>query len=163
MFEGKHSEVTHTIIGAFYKVYNTLGYGFPEKVYENALALELRKCGLRVEQQFPITVYYDGLVVGNYNADMLVNDNVILELKAIKQLSEEHEAQLFNYLKATSVEVGLLFNFGPKAEYKRKVFDNDRKGNLSWLQSDSLTGQSENNKKSVQSVRSVKSVSEKER
>jgi len=133
VFEGKHAELTEKIIGAFYAVYRHLGYGFSEKVYENSLALELRKLGLQVEQQKPIEVYYDGQVVGEYFVDILVNETVILELKAAHQLAKDHEAQLLNYLKATTVEVGLLLNFGPKAEFKRKVYDNDRKGTLDWM------------------------------
>lgn len=132
MFEGKHSDLTEQIIGAFFKVYNTLGYGFSEKVYENALGLELRKLGLKAEQQKKILVYYHSQVVGEYFADIVVNEIVIIELKAIRQLLEEHEAQLLNYLKATQIEVGLLLNFGPKAEHKRKVYDNVRKGSLIW-------------------------------
>ena len=136
MFEGKQSELTEKIIGAFFRVYNQLGYGFSEKVYENAMVLELRKLGLNVEQQKPIAVYYGERIVGEYFADILVNDAVILELKAVKQLLEEHSAQLLNYLKASPVEVGLLLNFGPKAQYSRKVFDNERKGSLNWVRSD---------------------------
>ncbi len=128
----KHTDLTRKVIGAFFKVYNTLGYGFSEKVYENALVLELKKLELDVKQQWKIQVYYDGIEVGDYFADVLVDDVVILELKAVRQLLPEHEAQLLNYLKATSVEVGLLLNFGPKAETKRKVYDNYRKGSLSW-------------------------------
>ncbi len=132
MFEGKHSDVTEKVIGAFFKVYNTLGYGFSEKVYENSLVIELRKSGLRVEQQKSITVYYEDNNVGEYFADILVNDAVILELKAVRHLLDEHEAQLLNYLKATTIEVGLLLNFGPKVEYRRKVYDNELKGALTW-------------------------------
>lgn len=132
MFEGKQADVTDKILGAFFKVYNTLGYGFTEKVYENALAIELRKAGLKVEQQKGIIVYYEGQVVGEYAADVIVGEAVLLELKAARNLVEEHEAQLLNYLKATTFEVGLLLNFGPKPEHRRKVFDNERKGSLSW-------------------------------
>ncbi len=132
MFEGKHSDLTKQIIGAFFKVYNTLGYGFSEKVYEKALVLELQKLGLKVKQQQKILVYYDGQEVGEYFADIIVNQVVIIELKAVRQLLKEHEAQLLNYLKATRIEVGLLLNFGPKAEHKRKVYDNTRKGSLVW-------------------------------
>jgi len=134
VFVGKHADLTEKIIGAFFTVYNSLGYGFSEKVYENALVLELRKLGLKVEQQKRITVYYDGQVVGEYLADIVVNGVVIIELKAVRQLLKEHEAQLLNYLKATMIEVGLLLNFGPKAEFKRKVYDNDRKGSLAWIE-----------------------------
>ena len=123
----KHEELTEKIIKAFYTVYNTLGYGFLERVYENALAIELRKMGLHVVCQQPVNVYYDDQIVGEYFADLLVAERVIVELKAVRTLSQEHEAQLLNYLNATSYEVGLLFNFGPKPQLKRKVFDNDRK------------------------------------
>ena len=123
----KHEELTEQIIGAFYTVYNALGYGFLEKVYENALAIELRKMGLHVVCQHPIQVHYDGQVVGEFFADMVVNDLVIVEVKAVRTLLKEHEAQLLNYLNATSYEVGLLLNFGPAPQIKRKVFDNDRK------------------------------------
>lgn len=133
MFEGKHSELTEKIIGAYYRVYNTLGYGFSEKVYENALVLELNKLDLKVEQQKLIQVFYDRRIVGEYSADILVDSAVILELKAVKHLLEEHEAQLLNYLKATPFEVGLLLNFGPKAQYVRKIYDNSRKGEMTWV------------------------------
>ena len=132
MFQGKHSELTEKIIGAFYEVHRKLGYGFSEKVYENSLGITLRKSGLAAEQQREICVYYDGEHVGEYFADIVVNDCIILELKAARQLVEGHEAQLLNYLKATKIEVGLLLNFGPSPEVKRKVFDNDRKGSLEW-------------------------------
>ena len=134
MFEGKHTDVTGKVIQAFFTVYNGLGYGFSEKVYENSLVLELTKLGLQVEPQKRIAVYYDGEVVGEYFADIVVEDVVIVELKAARQLLRDHEAQLLNYLKATTIEVGLLLNFGPKAEFKRKVYDNERKGSLAWTQ-----------------------------
>ncbi len=117
-----HSDITALIIKAFYKVYNKLGFGFLEKVYENALLLELQKLELSVVAQFPIIVYYDGIEVGYYVADILVNDCVIVEIKAKEDLVEAHEAQLTNYLRATNIEVGLLLNFGKKAKFKRKVF-----------------------------------------
>lgn len=123
----KHTEVTDRIIKAFYKVYNSLGYGFLEKVYENSLLLELKSQSLNVLAQAPIRVLYEGQLVGQYTADLLVEDKVIVEIKAVKMLVAEHEAQLLNYLKATTVEVGLLLNFGPKAEVKRKIFDSARK------------------------------------
>jgi len=132
-FEGKHSDITDQILNAFYKVHRMLGYGFNEKVYENSLAIELQKVGLRVAQKLEIEVFYEGHLVGTYEADIVVNDVVILELKAVKQLLNEHEAQLLNYLKATRIEVGLLLNFGPTAELKRRVFDNDRKGSMGWV------------------------------
>lgn len=126
----KHVELTGEIIGGFYAVYNGLGYGFLEKVYENALAIELRQRGLQVVQQMPIKVRYQGEVVGDYFADLVVNNLVLLELKAAKKLLDEHEAQLLNYLKATPYEVGLLLNFGPEPHNVRKVYDNHLKSNL---------------------------------
>lgn len=122
-----HGEITDRIIHSFYIVYNKLGFGFLEKVYENALILEIRKTGLSVEQQRNIKVFYDGSQVGDYFADLIVNDLVIVELKAAEALREEHEAQLINYLKATHIEVGLLLNFGKKAEFRRKIYSNDNK------------------------------------
>ena len=131
-----HVELTQTIIGQFYHVYNELGYGFLEKVYENALAIALRKMGLTVGQQVPIDVYFQGQIVGQYETDLIVNNAVILELKVARTIDPKHEAQLLNYLKATRYEVGLLLNFGSeKAELKRKAFSNSRKGSLSWIQS----------------------------
>ena len=124
-----HKEITEKIIKAFYKVYNTLGYGFLEKVYENAMAIEIRQMGLEVKCQYPITVYYESKIVGEYFADLIVNDIVVIELKASNSLLEEHEYQLINYLKATKIELGLLMNFGKNAEYKRKVFMNKFKKN----------------------------------
>ena len=129
-----HAEVTETVIKAFYTVYNTLGYGFLEKVYQNAMMIELRKLGLEAKPEVAATVYYDGKIVGEHFIDLLVADCVIVELKAVKMLLAEHEAQLLNYLKATPYEVGLLPNFGPKPEIKRRAFDNSRKGSMQWLQ-----------------------------
>ena len=120
----KHSEITENIIKAFYKVYNTLGYGFLEKIYENALFIELVSMGLFVEKQKQIKVFYGAKEVGEYYADLIVDKFVIVELKAAESLCEEHEFQLINYLKATEIEVGLLLNFGKKPEFKRKVFSN---------------------------------------
>ena len=131
--EAKHKDITEQIIKAFYTVYNTLGYGFLEKVYENAMVIELRKLGLKVVSQARIIVYYAGQEVGEYNADLLVEDAVIVELKAARTLSPANEAQLLNYLKATVYEVGLLLNFGTQPQIKRKVYDNERKGDLSWI------------------------------
>lgn len=121
----KHSELTEKIIKAFYKVYNTLGYGFLEKVYENALFIELESIGLNVKKQEPIKVYYEEKEVGVYFSDLIVENIIIIELKAAESLSEEHESQLINYLKATDLEVGLLLNFGKKPEVKRKVYSNN--------------------------------------
>lgn len=120
----KHEQITARVIHAFYTVYNTLGYGFLEKVYENALAIELRKNGLSVCQQMAIEVRYNGAVVGEYFADLVVEGLVIIEIKAARTLAAEHEAQLLNYLEATDYEVGLLLNFGPDPEVRRKVYDN---------------------------------------
>lgn len=122
----KHSVLTREIINAFYQVYNKLGYGFLEKVYENSLAHELRKRGYKVDQQRPIKVLYDGVVVGNYFADLLVNECVILEIKSAETIADEHKSQLINYLKATSIEVGLILNFGPKPQISRKIFETAR-------------------------------------
>lgn len=121
----KHSDLTEQIIKAFYKVYNTLGYGFLEKVYENALFIELESIGLNVKKQEPIKVYYEEREVGVYFSDLIVSDIIIVELKTAESLSEEHESQLINYLKATDIEVGLLLNFGKKPEVKRKVYSNN--------------------------------------
>jgi GxxExxY protein len=123
----KHSELTEEIIGGFFAVYNALGYGFLEKVYANALKLELERRNLKVFQEHPIIVRYLGQEIGQYYADIIVNNLVIIEIKATKTLVQEHEAQLLNYLKATPYEVGLLLNFGPKPEQKRRSFDNNRK------------------------------------
>jgi len=131
--EAKHKDITELIIRAFYTVYNTLGYGFLEKVYQNALVIEMRKLGLEVIPEALIKVYYNGQVVGEYFADLLVAGVVLVEIKAVRTLAPEHEAQLLNYLKATPYEVGLLLNFGPKPQIKRKVYDNERKGDLSWI------------------------------
>jgi GxxExxY protein len=122
-----HEELTEKIIAAFYKVYNTLGYGFLEKVYERAMCIELEKMGLGFENQKPIQVFYDGQSAGDYSADIAVEELVILELKAYEYLREDDEFQLINYLRATEMEVGLLLNFGKKPEFKRKIFTNDRK------------------------------------
>src|SRR5574340_1095868 len=114
------NEISRRIIGCAYTVSNTLGCGFLEKVYENALAHELRKAGMKVEQQRPIVVQYDGVVVGEYFADLLVEDSVVVELKAAKALDEIHLAQCLNYLKATRLSLCLLLNFGsPKVEIRR--------------------------------------------
>ena len=123
-----HQEITEKIIKSFYTVYNKLGYGFLEKVYENALFFELLQEGLNCAKQVPIEVYYEGHSVGNYFADILVENKIILELKAGEDtLIEEHELQLINYLKATDKEVGLLLFFGKKPIFKRKIFTNENK------------------------------------
>jgi len=111
---------TDVIIGCAYKVHNTLGSGYLEKVYENALRIELKKNGFAVEQQFPIPVFYDGEIVGDFFADLLVDGNLIIELKAVENLHPRHEAQLVNYLTATNIDTGLLINFGNSVQVKRK-------------------------------------------
>jgi len=122
-----HSEITDKIINSFYKVHNTLGYGFLEKVYENALVIELKRADMNVSQQQNIKVFYENQIVGDYYADLIVNDRIILEIKAAENLRADNKAQLINYLKATDKEIGLLLNFGKSAEFKRVIFTNDRK------------------------------------
>ncbi|MCF8463672.1 MAG: GxxExxY protein [Flavobacteriales bacterium] len=122
-----HTEITGKILEAFFNVYHEMGYGFLEKVYENAMLVELDELGLVCRSQQPISVFYKGKNVGEYFADILVENKVIVELKAVEAIRDEHEAQLINYLRATNIEVGLLINFGKKPEYKRKVFSNNRK------------------------------------
>jgi len=122
-----HGKITDKVLKAFYNVYNKMGYGFAEKVYENSMYIELQKMGLKCEKQKRISVYYDDELVGDYYADIMVEDLIILELKAASALCPEHEAQLLNYLCATDVEVGFLFNFGEKPQFKRGLFTNDRK------------------------------------
>ena len=123
----KYKELTEKIIKIFYKVYNNLGYGFLEKVYENAMMLDFKKENIPAVSQYAIKVFYENEIVGEYFADILVDGKVIVEIKAARNLTLENEAQLLNYLKATDKEVGLLLNFGSKPEIKRKVFDNFRK------------------------------------
>jgi GxxExxY protein len=125
-----HSNITGEILNAFYDVYNELGYGFLERVYKNALYKELRKRGFTCSIERSIPVYYQGEIVGDYFADIIVNDTIILELKAVKSILPEHEAQLMNYLRATDAEVGLLLNFGPNPQQRRIVFTNDKKKNI---------------------------------
>ena len=120
----KHEEITALIIKAFYNVYNSLGYGFLEKIYENAMIVELENLCLKAERQVPIKVYYQEILVGEYLDDIVVENSIILELKAAENLREEHECQLINYLKATDLEIGFLFNFGKKPQFKRKIFSN---------------------------------------
>ncbi len=124
-----HEKLSGQILRAFYNVYNNLGHGFLEKVYENALVIELEKHGLNAKQQQRIDVYYDGCEVGEYYADILVNELIILELKAAEAIAPEHEAQLINYLKATGIEFGFVLNFGPKPQFVRRILTNDKKNN----------------------------------
>jgi GxxExxY protein len=129
-----HEPTTELILKAFYQVYNALGYGFLERVYAAATAHALRKLGLTAVRELPIRVEYDGITVGEYQADLVVNDAVLVEIKAARALAEEHEAQLLNYLRATRFEVGLLLNFGPEPQFQRRVFQNARKGQPSRAQ-----------------------------
>lgn len=123
-----YEDVTEKIIQSFYKVYNELGYGFLEKIYENALRIELEKIGMSVGVQVPINVYYSGVNVGNYYADLTIEDRMIIEIKAGEGIIiEQHEAQLVNYLRATDIEVGLLLYFGKKPQFKRKIYSNNMK------------------------------------
>ena len=122
-----HQKLSEQIISAYYEVYNELGYGFLEKVYENSMILALQKRGLHGKKQVPIKVYFEKYNVGLYFADIIVEDKIIIELKADENLCEEHEAQLTNYLRATEIELGLLFNFGMKPTFKRKIFENKYK------------------------------------
>jgi len=120
----EYKELTEKIIGCAYRVYNRMGFGFLESVYEKCMLIELHKAGLDTEPQKPIRVQYDGEVVGDFIADILVNDTIILELKSVRKLIEAHEVQLVNYLVATGKPVGLLINFGEtRVEVKRKVKD----------------------------------------
>lgn len=123
----KHKELTETIIGVFFEVYNELGHGFLESVYEKAFEFALKAKGLDVKCQIEVPVWFRGHTVGDFTADVLVEKKVLLELKAVRTLDSAHEAQLLNYLRATEIEVGLLFNFGIKPEFKRLAFDNSRK------------------------------------
>ena len=124
-----HTTITDKIIKAAYKVHKTLGFGFLEKVYENALAIELRRMGLKAEQQKPLTVWYEGEVVGEYFIDILVEEKVIVELKAVKKLVDIHEIQVLNYLKGCQLKVGLLLNFSESLKIKRKYFQYQSQSN----------------------------------
>jgi GxxExxY protein len=119
----KHKELSHLIIKSFYEVYNELGGGFLESVYENAMTLVLQQQGLHVETQKEIVVYFRGTIIGNFRADMIVEEKILLELKAVRCFEPVHEAQLLNYLKATAIEVGLLMNFGNEPTFKRFVYN----------------------------------------
>jgi GxxExxY protein len=119
--------LTEKVIACAYKVYNTLGFGFLEKVYENSMAIGMRKAGVHFKQQYPISVYYDEENVGDYEADLFVDDRIVVELKSVRKLVEKHEVQLVHYLKATKQPIGLLINFGPDGvEVKRKYRDGIR-------------------------------------
>ena len=129
--ELKHADLTGAIRDCAYHVYRELGGGFLEKVYENALAVELEQRGIRFEQQKPVTVSYRNRIVGEYVADMLIDNKVIVELKAVRDIEDIHFAQLFNYLKATGYEVGLLINFGPRFTFKRRIYNNQSVSSVS--------------------------------
>lgn len=122
-----HHDLTEKIIGVFYDVYNELGHGFLESVYETAMVVALREKGLQVEQQVEIPVWFRSQKIGTFYADLLVEGVVIVELKAVRSIDPSHEAQLLHYLRATEIELGLLLNFGVKPEIKRKIYDNPRK------------------------------------
>ncbi len=122
-----YRDTTKKIVESFYEVYNALGYGFLEKVYENALAIVLRAKGCIVCQQYPIPVYFRDHLIGRYCADLIVDNSVIVESKAADAIHDEHVAQVLNYLKASKIEIGFVLNFGPEARFVRKIFTNDRK------------------------------------
>lgn len=122
-----HKELTDKVIDAFFEVFNELGYGYLERVYQNSLYMELVSRGHKVEAQKEIKIYYKGRAVGIYYADLVVDDLVILELKAADAINEAHEAQLINYLRGTDKEIGYILNFGPKPSFKRKIYTNERK------------------------------------
>jgi GxxExxY protein len=123
----KHSDLTEKIIGVFYDVYNELGYGFLESTYAEALVVALEESGLGTAREVPVPVWFRGRKVGQYYADLIVGGVVLLELKAARTLDSTHEAQLLHYLRATQVEVGLLLNFGLRPQFRRLLFDNERK------------------------------------
>ncbi len=123
----KHEEITDKVIKIFYKVYNTLGYGFLEKVYEKAMIIEFNKMDLKYENQYPIKVYYEGNIIGDYIADFIIEDVIIIEIKAIRELLDQNINQLLNYLTSTDKEVGLLLNYGKQPEVKRKIYNNELK------------------------------------
>lgn len=122
-----HRDLTERIIGIFYDVYNELGRGFLESVYEAAMAIALHEAGLRAERQRPLQVWFRGQCIGDFRADLVVDGLVLLELKACSGFDPAHEAQLLHYLRATDIEVGLLLNFGPQPQFKRMVFENSKK------------------------------------
>lgn len=122
-----HRALTEKIIGVYYSVYNELGYGFLESVYQESMLLALREAGLSVKREVPIEVFFRGIKVGDFRCDLLVNDIVLIELKASRTIDPSFEAQLLNYLRATRLEIGLLFNFGPKSYFKRLAYSNTRK------------------------------------
>ena len=123
----KHELLTEQLIGIFFEVYNELGHGFIESIYEKAYIRLLAERDIKFEQQRPITVFFRGLELGEFKADLVVESLVIVEFKAVRFLDATHEKQLINYLRATNIEIGMLFNFGPRAQFRRLVLDNDHK------------------------------------
>jgi GxxExxY protein len=123
----KHADLTEKIIGVFYDVYNELGYGFLECVYEESLVIALHEAGLAVDRQILLPVWFRGHKVGEFRADVMVENSVLLELKSARSLDPAHEAQLLHYLKSTEIEVGMLLNFGTRPQFRRLLFDNERK------------------------------------
>jgi len=123
----KHAELTDKIIGVYYDVYNELGYGFLESVHEESMAIALREAGLAVQRQVAVPVLFRGRQVGDFRADLLVENTILLELKSARTLDRSHEAQLLHYLRATEIEIGLLLNFGERPQFRRLLFDNERK------------------------------------
>jgi GxxExxY protein len=140
----KHQVLTQKIIGVFYEVYNELGHGFLESVYQTAFEIALKANGLHVLKKIDIPVWFRGQKIGDFEADVLVEKSVLLELKAVRALDRAHEAQLLNYLRATEIEVGMLFNFGLKPEFKRMAYDNSRKGNRPSLLQTLLAAEEDN-------------------
>src|SRR5947209_4623737 len=124
----KQSELTEAIIGVFYQVYNELGFGFLESVYRNSMQIALEQKGFKVQAEVPITVFFRGQKVGDFKADLLVNDLVLLELKTAERIIPAYESQLVNYLRSTILEIGLILNFGPKPQIRRLIFENTRNG-----------------------------------
>jgi GxxExxY protein len=127
----RHSELSKKIIAAAYAVHKELGYGFVEKVYKNALAIELQEAGIKCNVEVPLKVLYHEKTVGDYYADMIVEDKIIVEVKAVSDLEPIHEVQLVNYLKATGLQIGLLINFGQSVKVKRRIFGYDTDADLS--------------------------------
>ena len=123
----KHAELTERIIGIFYDVYNELGYGFLESVYEESLVIALRDGGVAVDRQVQLPVWFRERKVGDFRADLMVEGKILVELKSARSLDSTHEAQLLHYLKSTEIEIGLLLNFGTKPQFRRLLFDNERK------------------------------------
>lgn len=127
VFRGLHSEITEKVLRIFFDVYNELGGGFLEYVYQQALRIALVQAGLKVAMEIPVPVHFRGEVVGNFRADLIVNECVLLELKAVSAFDVAHEGQLLHYPRATNLEVGLLLNFGPRPQFKRFILENDKK------------------------------------